>query len=108
MLVQNKNNMVMTFRMVTGEEVLARVSQEDDHSFTLKKPLVLTPIPSQGGQPPGMALVPLLMSVDIETVEVTINKAAVLASGATRKEIADQYIQNTTGISPVSSLVGIK
>jgi hypothetical protein len=50
----------------------------------------------------GPAMAPVMMTVTPEA-DYTINKAAVMLSGTTVKEIAEQYLFQTTGIQPVSA-----
>ena len=87
---------VVTLKLISGEEVLGRFVSEDMIGITLSKPLTI------GMTPKGPAMAPVLMTVDPDT-NLTFNKQAVILTTACHKEIADQYIYQTTGIQPVSA-----
>jgi hypothetical protein len=50
----------------------------------------------------GPAMAPVMMTVNPDN-DYTINKSSVIFQGSTVKEIADQYLFQTTGIQPVSA-----
>lgn len=82
---------VVTLKLMSGEELIAKYVEETGKGHTLNKPMVL----SMG--PQGMGMIPFAITVDMEK-EITINASAVIAIETTEKQFADAYIQNTTGI----------
>lgn len=82
---------VVTLKLMSGEELIAKYVEETGKGHKLNKPLVL----SMG--PQGMGMIPFAITVDMEK-EITINASAVIAIETTEKQFADAYIQNTTGI----------
>lgn len=82
---------VVTIKLISGEEMLARYVEENDKQYKLNKPMVL----SMG--PQGMGMIPFAITVDMEK-EVKLNRSAVIAIEPTEKQFADAYVQNTTGI----------
>lgn len=92
---------VVTFKMVSGEEVLARYQSETPLEYTITKPISLTPTPNGN-----IGMVPTVFSADLNT-NVNLQKSAVAATATPRKEFADEYIQATTKIKPASSLEGL-
>jgi hypothetical protein len=82
---------VVTLKLISGEEMLARYVDENDKHYKLNKPMVL----SMG--PQGMGMIPFAITVDMEK-EVKLNRSAVIAIEPTEKQFADAYMQNTTGI----------
>lgn len=82
---------VVTLKLMSGEELIAKYVEETGKGHKLNKPMVL----SMG--PQGMGMIPFAITVDMEK-EITINAAAVIAIETTEKQFADAYIQNTTGI----------
>jgi hypothetical protein len=52
--------------------------------------------------PKGPAMAPVMMTVNPED-NLTFNKSAIIISTNCYKEIADQYVYQTTGIQPVSA-----
>jgi len=89
-------NDVMTVRLLTGEEVIGRLVNEDDKGITLSKPVML------GATQKGMGFMPICLSID-DTSEFTFKHFHVMFSSKTRSEIVDAYIKATTGIQLASS-----
>lgn len=104
MLIQKKQSPgdILGFKMNSGEEILAKLVSETDTYFEVNKPLTLIPT----GQ--GLALNQSMLCVDLNKVNVHLSKSTVAMSGPARKEFADEYIKGTTGIQPVSALLGMK
>ena len=93
---------VVTFKLITGEELLARVQDETLIEFKITQPVTL--VPTKQGT---LAMRPYLLSTDLNTLAISLNKSAVVLHIATNKEVADQYTQAVSGIKPVSSLDGV-
>lgn len=87
---------VVTMKLISGEEVLGKFVEEDMVSITLNKPVMLAMTQK------GPAMAPLLMTVDPDKT-ISFNKASVILTAEPFKEIADQYVFQTTGIQPVSA-----
>ena len=85
---------VYTMQLINGSEIVAKITEESDKTYTVSNPL--TAIPDQRG---------LQMVFGIFTANprdpVTINKSAVVLICATREEVCDAYLETTTGIKPV-------
>lgn len=91
-------NDVVSFKLTSGEEIVARLHEEETTAFVIKKPLALIPGP-QGG----MGLAPAVFTVAPEEL-IRLNKTAIAMHAKTVKEIAGQYIQQTTGLTLANSL----
>ena len=87
---------VVTLKVISGEEILGRFVSEDMSSITISKPLMIAMTPK------GPAMAPVMITVNPET-QLSFNKQAIIVSAMCFKEIADQYIYQTTGIQPVSA-----
>jgi hypothetical protein len=87
---------IVSLKIITGDELIGKYVKEDMTSFTIARPVMLAMTKN------GPAMAPVMMTVTPET-DYTINKAAVMLSGTTVKEIAEQYLFQTTGIQPVSA-----
>lgn len=90
---------IHTLKLVTGEEIITKLSGVDDTGYSIVRPLVL----SMTGQ--GVAMTPFLFTAEIKG-EITIPKNAVIAIAPTDKQTASQYIQGTTGIVPANAGLG--
>lgn len=90
------NGDVITLKLISGEEVLGKLVEEDMVSITLARPVMLAMTQK------GPAMAPLLMTVDPDK-SLSFNKSTIILTAEPFKEIADQYVFQTTGIQPVSA-----
>lgn len=97
MMVQKvKLGEIYTLKLVTGEEVITRLSEDNTFSYTVYKPLVLSVTAN------GVAMTPFLFTAEIDG-HIDIPKTAVIAVAQTDRSTAGQYIKGTSGIQPVSA-----
>lgn len=83
---------VVTIKLTSGEEIVAKLVEENMTHYKLSKPLVL----SMG--PKGIGMVPYLFTVSPDK-DIQLSKATVTVIAVSDKEFSNQYIQGTTGIS---------
>jgi hypothetical protein len=99
-------NDIVTVKLANGEELVGKYTQSNDKDFVMVRPLVFTVNP-QNGQ---AMLIPWLMSVDPKSTQpIALSKSNILAITKTIKDIADNYMQATSGIvtAPASTLEGL-
>lgn len=84
---------VITIKLTSGEEVLARFSDDTDTVLDIDKPATI----AQG--PKGMGIIPWMMTS--QTASVKLNKSTVVAYATTDDEIAKAYTENTTDLKLV-------
>jgi hypothetical protein len=91
-------NDVVTIKLMSSEELVARYKGEDANTYIVSKPLALTlmPNPQTGETQP--AFVPYTISVEI-TNDVRIPKSAVMLIGQSRKDAAAAYTQQTSRLT---------
>lgn len=95
-----KKSDVVTVKLSTGEEIVARFDADTGSELKVVKPTVLTLNPTDGKA----MLIPWLMSVDTGSSDpVIIAKSQVVAISKPHKGIADGYMQSTTGIATASA-----
>ena len=82
---------VVTLKLTSGEEIVARLDEETATHYKLSKPMVI----GMGQQGPG--LMPYLFTVSPDRV-IPLSKTTVTVVIASDKQFADQYLQSTTGI----------
>ena len=87
-----KKGDIISIKLVTGEELVARFEEETDTDITVDKPMSL-----QIG-PQGVGISQFMLTMDMNS-KVTISKHNCLVIAQTRKEMSDQYIQGTTGLA---------
>jgi hypothetical protein len=85
-------NKTYTFKLVSGEEFLARVEEVHDTHLIVSHP-ISTVVTSQGLQ-----MVPALFSSNLEE-NVWLNNNSYTMVATPREDVADSYLQATTGIS---------
>lgn len=86
-----KTGDVISMKLSSGEELITKLEEESQESYKISKPLMVI-----AGQQ-GLGLAPFMFTVNPES-SVKINKDNVICITSTEKEMASQYIQNTTGI----------
>ena len=91
-------NDVKVLKLITGEEVIARVSEESSDLLTLEKPMTLQMMPpnTSTGQV-GFALVPWIKAAKNDKTTISIEH--VLVTDEASKQTETNYLQVITGLS---------
>ena len=91
-------NDVKVLKLITGEEVIARVSTDSSNLLTLEKPMTLQMMPpnTSTGQV-GFALVPWMKAAKNE--KVTISTEHIIAEDEASEQTEKNYLQVVTGLS---------
>jgi hypothetical protein len=82
---------VVSIKLINGDELIARLSKDDQTGITINRPLALT---MQGG---GLGMVPWVLLGDKD--DIVLNRNNVFAMVPSKKDAADQYLAGTTGIA---------
>ena len=90
--LNHKKGDIISIKLVTGEELVARFEEETDTHITIDKPMSL-----QVG-PQGVGISQFMLTMEMDTT-VTLSKHNCIVIAPTRKEMSDQYIQGTTGLA---------
>jgi hypothetical protein len=85
---------VITLKLTSGEELVAKLSEETDKYYKLSKPMVI----AMGQQGPG--LMPYLFTVSPDA-DVKLQKITVTVAEATDASFAKQFLESTSGIKLV-------
>jgi len=85
---------VITLKLTSGEELVAKLVEDAPTYFKLKNPQVI------GMGPKGPGLMPYLFTVNPDK-EIKLLKNTVTVSEATDEQFAKQFIESTTGIKLV-------
>jgi hypothetical protein len=91
-------NEIYTFKLLTGEELVAKVLEINDATITLKQPI------STVLSPQGLQMVPSLFSSNPDR-EVLLNISSWAMVSEPREDVRNSYIQATTGIAPVTKQI---
>lgn len=81
----------VSIKLISGEEIIARLEEETSETVKLSKPL------SVSIGPQGLGMMPFMFLNSSNTV--TIKHSHIIAMGTAKKDASDQYIQGTTGIA---------
>jgi hypothetical protein len=84
----------VSFKLSSGEEIVARLDAQDDTSYTLSKPMVLIM------QQQGMGLAPFMFSVS-PNAKFKLQTQSISCVAKTEAEIAKQYTATTSNIQMV-------
>jgi hypothetical protein len=91
-------NEVYTFKLVSGEEIIAKVTAQTDTTVELSDPLSVAP------NAQGMGLIPSVFTADHDKI-ITLNTTTVTMYGETADQIRVKYIEATTGITTPSKKI---
>ena len=83
---------IVTIKLTSDTEIITRFISQDDSGITFEKPMAVSITPQ------GLGLMPWLFSADASK-EITIANSQVFCTMDTLKDLADQYVEGTTGIT---------
>ena len=86
---------IVSFKLVNGDEIVAKVVSEDMISFKINRPCTLVPS-SQG-----IGLMQSMFAADINK-DMELRKEHIMMHAPVIKQMSDHYFQTTTGIQPVT------
>lgn len=90
---------VYSFKLNSGEEVIAKVTSKSDRYLVISDPVSVAPGPQ------GMGLIPSMFTVNVDS-EIRINTNSFSVFGLTDESVKNKYIEATTGIKlPEKKLV---
>jgi hypothetical protein len=85
---------VVCFKLVNGDEIIAKVIDQQDEGFLVDRPCTVIPGPK------GIGLMQSLISGDINK-NITISSQHIMMHSEVVPEIESHYIQTTTGIEQI-------
>jgi hypothetical protein len=87
---------IVTFKLVNGDEIIARIIEENTSGFTVNKPCTI--MPSQQG----IGLIQSMFTSDLNK-SIQLDKQHVMMHAPTVDDVKNHYIKTTTGIEPVTA-----
>lgn len=84
---------VVSLKLISGEEIIARLEEDNTDTVKLNRPLSINIGPN------GLGMMPFIFLNASDNLE--IKKQHIIAMGESKKDAADQYVQGTTGIKLV-------
>jgi len=89
---------VKVIKLISGEELIARVIEETNSSITIKNIRTVQAIPTSVQGAVGMALVPYMVMVN-DNDPIPINKSNTLVVTLPKADIEKNYLSQVTGIT---------
>lgn len=86
-----KEGDVISIKLISGEEIIARFESETADEVKISRPLMVTLTGT------GMGLIPWMFLGEKENFP--LKRSHILAVAPSKKDAADQYMQGTTGIA---------
>ena len=90
-------NDVKVLKLITGEEVIARITEEENNLVSLKQPMTLQMLPPTSTGQVGIAVVPWMKAAKNE--KVTISTEHILVEDEASDQSEKNYLQVVTGLS---------
>ena len=90
-------NDVKVLKLITGEEVIARITEEENNLITLKNPMTLQMLPPTSTGQVGIALVPWMKAAKSDKMTISIEHVLVTDEASDQTE--KNYLQVVTGLS---------
>lgn len=91
------NGDVVTFKLMSGEELISRIIEERADIYILNKPMAL--LNTANG---GLGMMPIPIAGDTKD-QIVLNKHAVAIHTKCEQELAGQYLEKTTGLTIAKS-----
>lgn len=89
---------IVTLKLSSGEEIIARLDADNDGKLKLHRPMTL----SYTAQ--GVGMTPWMITAGEDNVVEIDRDRWVISMSTTGKQTADQYIEGTTGIKTIRTL----
>lgn len=84
---------VVSIKLISGEEIIARLEEENTDAIKINRPMSVSITPS------GLGMMPFMFLGASDNL--SIKQSHVITMSTAKKEASDQYIQGTTGIKLV-------
>jgi hypothetical protein len=86
---------IVSFKLITGDEIVARIVDAGPDGFEVSKPCTVMPGPQ------GIGLIQSLFTADSD-VTVVLTKQHVIMHAPSIDQMQNHYLKTTTGIEPVT------
>ena len=85
---------IVSLKLTSGEEMITRLTAEDDKHLTITKPLMLMATEQ------GMGLAPFMFTISPEA-KIKLNHTSIVCIVKSAKDASDQYTKQTSGLAVV-------
>lgn len=89
---------IKSYKLVTGDEIIAKVDDENDAMLTLSDTRIVGVQQMPGTKQLGVGFMPFMVSNLSDNALVFLRKESIVAEQKPSSEIKAAYVKNTTGI----------
>jgi hypothetical protein len=99
MLIQKQadSNDIVSIKLITNEEIIARLVQQDDSTVTIQRPLIMAITPDDKGRI-AIQMMPFFSLGGRPDARIQLQRSHMLFMTISNDEARAGYIQNTSGI----------
>ena len=94
MLKENRIGHTVSMKLTSGDEVVGKVSGQTADGLTISKPVILA------ASREGLQMVPFMMTASPDG-DFLFKAHNIMCVATTADQVADAYLESTTGIKPV-------
>jgi hypothetical protein len=94
MLKENRIGHTVSMKLTSGDEVVGKVAGQTAEGLTISKPVILA------ASRDGLQMVPFMMTASPDG-EFLFKAHNIMCVATTADQVADAYLESTTGIKPV-------
>jgi hypothetical protein len=90
-----KEGDIVSFKVTSGEEIIAKLIEEEPSGIVVTKPFALVP------NNQGLGMMPWIMSIS-PGEKIRVNTSTIMLVHKTEEGISKQYLETTTGLTMVT------
>ena len=94
-----KDGDICSIKLINGDEIVAKISNHDASSITLKRPLVLSMGVDQETQQPQLQMLPTLVVSARQDAKFTISRQHIIAIGLSEDAAKAAYESNIANLT---------
>lgn len=94
-----KPNDVVSIKLISNEEIVAKLVEQDATTVTITKPLLLSISVDERTGKPGLQMYPFFMLGADGEEKIPLRRDHIIAIVASRDDVKSGYIHNTTGLT---------
>lgn len=102
-----QSNDVVTIKLITGEEIIARLISQDDPTVTVSKVLVVTLGMDPSTNRPAIQMLPYFTLGGNPDAKITLRREHIIVMQLSSEDVKAGYIHNTSGLTIPSKGSGL-
>lgn len=84
-------NRIVSAKLITGEELIARVVEQKEHSLVFRRPLTMVMMAAEDDNQGSVAFAPWMLGLP-DDARVELPRERIIWVGESRKDAAEQYV----------------